>query len=185
MVPKDPIGKVLHKVEFYPAIEDFVYISDRINSAGKAPPATTYFYYAFLTINVIVFPVFLWFSDRFILGTAVFLVNLIALIFVIPRVNTDSYRKYFEEMFGKRCEKLALVELSTEGLRYSSDGAWAFWPWYRIHSIEERDESIYFFEKGNGFAIRKSGFAYSGDERAFITFAKENIDSARVLALSS
>ena len=174
-----------HKVEFYPSLEDFVYISQCISDTAKVAPATTYSYYVFLAINTIGFPVFLWFSDRFLVGTLVFLTNLLAIMFLIPRVNTDAYRKYFKTMFGDRGEKMALVELSTEGLRYSSHGATSFWAWHRLNLIEETDESIYFFEIGNGFSVRKSGFAYKEEERAFVTFAQECINSAKGLELSS
>jgi hypothetical protein len=126
-----------------------------------------------------VFPVFLWFNDYFLAGTAIFLANLGTLIYIMPRVNSDGYRKYFEHLFGKRGKSIAKVELTRAGIRYSSSGGESFCPWDWITETEETADSVFFFHEGNGLAVKKSGFAYHEDEIAFCTFARNRIAENR------
>ena len=100
-------------------------------------------------------------------------------MFIIPRVNSDGYRKYYEHLYGNRENQIATVELSSAGIRYWSDGAESFWPWRRINSVEETDESIFFYFDGNGFAVRKSGFAYPDESVTFVNFAQGHLSEAR------
>jgi hypothetical protein len=101
--------------------------------------------------------VFLWFNEYLLAGLIVFLLNMVALMFMIPRVNSDGFRRLYEHLFGNRENEVATAELSSQGIRYHSDGFESFWSWRRINSIEETDQSIYFFVDGNGFAVRKMG----------------------------
>lgn len=167
------------KVEFYPSVDDHVHIANRLSSSVPTSTLTVYSYYAFLFLNTIVFPVFLWFNEYLLAGLIVFLLNILTLMFIVPRANSDSYRKYYEHLYGNRENEIATVELSSAGINYYSDGAETFWPWQRINSIEETDQSIYFFHEGNGFAVSKSGFAYPHDSTEFIDFARNSLTEVR------
>jgi len=167
-----------HVVEFYPSFEDYAYIATRIGDSVPANTLAGYAYYVFLILNVIVFPAFLWIAGYFITGTIVFVVNVLAVMIIIPRVNSDGYRKYYKQLFGNRENEIARVTLNPLGATYESDEGSSFWPWKRIYFIEETEESIYFFFDGNGFAVRKNGFAYEDDAKSFIDHARHHIDSA-------
>lgn len=169
-----PLNKTL-EVEFYPSIEDFIYIATSVTNAMPAKGWSVNLYYLFLLVNAIGFPAYLWINNLFIPGTIVFLLNIIAVYFLTVRINADSYRNYYEH-FHKNCvNEVARVQISAAGLRYASDGAESFWPWKRINRIEEGKDSIYFYCEGNGFAVRRNGFAYKDDEREFIDFANRMI----------
>jgi hypothetical protein len=53
-------GKTNAYVEFYPSLEDYVYIAHRLSSSVPTGTLSLYSFYAFLFLNTIVFPVFLW-----------------------------------------------------------------------------------------------------------------------------
>lgn len=170
---------VRHSVEFYPTVDDQVYVSLRIDDAVKPKAITTYAYQAFLFINAIAFPAFLLFSDYRLAAAVVFVFNVAAVIMIIPRANTDYHRDYYQQLFGGREKFPARVELTLEGVNYTSEGGTSFWPWRTIRAIEETKEAIYFFIDGNGFGVQKSGFAYRDDERAFFEFAQEQVRAHR------
>ncbi len=162
-----------YTVEFYPSVDDQVYVSLRINDAVRPKVGTTYAYQAFLFINAIAFPAFLLFSEYVIAAAVVFSFNVAALLIMLPRVNADHFRVYYEQLFGDRGKFSARVDLTPLGVNYSSDDGTSVWPWQKIRGIEETAEAIYFFIDGNGFGVQKSGFAYREDERAFFKFAQE------------
>ena len=159
-------------VEFYPSVDDYVHIASKIS--GSVPPKTltTYAYYLFLAINVVVFPAFLFANELVLAGTLVLILNFAAVAFLIPRVNPDSFREYYKEIFGDRERHVARVELSGEGVNYFADDGESFWPWKRITEIEETPDAIYFFFQGNGFAARKSGFVYLEEQKSFLDAAR-------------
>jgi len=159
-------------VEFYPSLEDHVHIALRISSSARPKPLTRHAYNFFLTLNAIVFPSFLFFNDYMLLGLVVFGLNLVALLFIVPRVNPDTFRSYYSQLYGHRENKIARVDLTDNGIRYTADGGEGFWPWHRINDIEETDDAIYFYFDGNGFAVRKAGFAYLEEKDAFVEFAR-------------
>lgn len=169
----------VHSVEFYPSVEDYLYIATRIGGSVPAGTVAGYSYYIFLFLNTIAFPAFLWINDHFAAGLAVLAVNIASIIFVIPRVRSDGYRKYYQHLFGDRGSRIAKVLLNGDGVMYESEDGYAFWPWHRIESVEETEESIYFFFEGNGFAVRKSGFAYMEDANRFMEYSRQNVKLAR------
>lgn len=166
---------VRHSVEFYPTVDDQVYVSLQINNAVKPKAATNYAFQAFLFINAIAFPAYLLFSGYVVATAIVFAINFVAFTFILPRANTDHHRDYYQQLFGDREKYPARVELTTEGVNYSAEGGTSFWPWRKIRGIEETNEAIYFFIDGNGFGVQKSGFAYREEERAFFEFAQEQM----------
>jgi len=170
-----PTTDVRHTVEFYPTVDDQVYVSLRINDAVKPKAITTYAFQAFLFVNAVAFPAFLLFSGYVVAAAIIFAINFVAFTFILPRANTDHHRDYYQQLFGEREKFPARVELTTEGVNYSAEGGTSFWPWRKIRGIEETAEAIYFFIDGNGFGVQKSGFAYRDDERAFFEFAQEQV----------
>jgi len=179
-----PFSKSL-SVEFYPAVDDYVYVASRINSSAEGSTASTYGSYFFVIINVISFPAYLWISNHFFAGTAVFLINVALIIFFIPTVNKSRYKEYYEQLIGKREKHIAKVELSNEGLRYTHDQAETFYLWGKFKTIEESTESIFFFYEGYGFGVRKSGFAYIEQQVGFLEFAKRSLAVAQANGIVS
>ena len=164
-------------VEFYPSLDDFVHISLRIGEKANHSALSTRAYQFFLVTNAIGFPAFLMFREHFIVGLLVFALNLVLLIFIIPRVNSDSATKYYRNLIGDRENRIARVDLSDGGIRYSSDEGYSFWPWTKISSIEETETSIYFYFDGNGVGIQKSGFPYMDEQVSFIDFARSQVST--------
>lgn len=171
------------EVEFYPSVEDYVHIASRVTASAGSPPTIQYLYQGFLFINAVGFPAFLWFSDYYLTGIFVMVLNIAALSWLIPWFTRDGYRDYYERVIGPREKEIARVTLNAEGIRYASDNGESFLPWQRITAIEETDDAIFFFFAGNGFAVRKSGFAYRGEQEKFTRFARANLDSAHNLQL--
>ena len=173
------------EVAFYPSLDDYVHIAAKIAGSVPTNTLTGYAYYLFLFLNTVLFPVFLWISDYLLAGLIVFVLNLGALMLIIPRVNSAGFRKYYEHVFGDREKHVATVTLTDAGLVYVADGAESFLPWKRIETIEETEESIYFYFDGNGFAVRKSGFPYEEDADKFVTFAKHRLLESRTHQLEA
>ena len=167
-----------YTVTFYPSVDDHVHIAERVGKAVKVSPWSKIVYQAFLFLNGILFPVFLWFHDYWLLGFLVFAIEVVALLFITGRVNRDSYKDYYSQLYGNREKEIATVDVTEHGITYSSDGGSSFWPWYRFILIEETDDSVYFFYHGNGFAVRKSGFSYKEDAADFLAFARRSLEIA-------
>ena len=167
------------EVEFFLSVDDFVHIALKVNSSVQPNTLTTYAYYFFLISNVILFPVFLWLGDYFVLGAIVFALNVAAVTYLIPKLNADGYREYYRQLIGDREDHPATVELSVEGINYVADEGQCFWPWKRITEIEETPESIYFYFEGNGIAVRKTGFAYFEQQEVFTRFARHQLENHR------
>ena len=166
-------------VEFYPSVDDYVHIAERVSSSIKTPTLIQYAYQFFLFVNAAAFPAFLWFSEYYIAGILILAINIAALSWLIPWFARDGYRAYFEQVIGPREREIARAELNSEGIRYTSDDGESFLPWRRITAIEETDDAIFFFFAGNGFAVRKSGFAYRGEQEAFTRLARSNVAAAQ------
>jgi hypothetical protein len=169
-------------VEFYPSIEDNVHVAARVGASVTPKTIATYAYQLFLLVNAIIFPAFLIFSNLVLLGAVVFLLNLVVLAFIVRRASTDSIREYYRRIYGNRENRVARVELTQEGIKYSADGGWSFWPWRRITAIEETRDSIFFYFDGNGFGVRTSGFAYDEEMKTFLQTARTLRTSAKELA---
>lgn len=169
----------VYSVEFYPSAEDYAYIATRIGGSVPRSTVASYAYYIFLFLNTIVFPAFLWINDYFLAGLAVLVINIAVVVIITPRLNSDSYLKYYRHLVGSRESKIAKVSLNGDGAFYESEDGYSFWPWRRIEFVEETEESIYFFFEGNGFAVRKSGFPYPEQAKTFIEYSRQNVQRAR------
>lgn len=161
-------------VDFYPSVDDQVYVALKIGATAKNGTFITFCYQLFLILNCIAFPAFLLYSDLALWGGLVFLINVFVVIFTLPRSNANAFRKYYESLYADRENNVATVTLSAAGINYQSDGAQTFWPWKRIRNVEETADAIYFFFDGNGFGVRKNGFAYIEDQNDFVQFARTN-----------
>jgi len=170
-------------VEFHPSVDDYVHIANRVTASIKTPLGIQYAYQFFLFINAIVFPVVLWLNDYYIAGILILAANIAALSWLIPWFTRGGHRAYFEQVIGPRENEIARVELNSSGIRYSSDDGESFFPWRRITAIEETDDAIFFFFSGNGFAVRKSGFAYRDEQDAFSRFARSHLAAGQTLQL--
>lgn len=164
-----------HKVEFYPSIDDLVYISLRVSETVPNKPLSLWAYWAFLFINGIAFPVFLLANEYPAAAIAVFTLNLAAVIFLIPRANTDHFKSFFNSVIPDHEKDLVTIELSVDGVRYSTQSFTSFIKWDRIKKIEETPESIFIFFEGNAWAVRKSGFAYKEQEMEFMRFGRSQL----------
>lgn len=177
----DPLARSSesYTVEFYPAIDDLVYISEKLSTATPSPHLTTWLYQAFLIVNGIVFPVFLMLNGSPWWGLAVFLLNLLAILFLVPRVSGDTTRKYYVSLMPTYENELAKVTLDHKGVTIKVRRSASFIEWAEFVSIEETEETIFLFTKANGFAIRKSGFAYKEQEREIFTFANAQLSAGK------
>ena len=173
----------VHVVEFYPSLDDYIYVSTKLTASIPSTPLTTYSYYAFLLLNTIIFPAFLWLNGYFLGGLFVFVVNMVAVAALMPRVNSDAMRKYYATLFGKREDRIARVELSNDGVIYSANHCYSFWAWECIESVEETEDSILLFSEGNGLGIRKNGFAYQDEQKQFSEFARSQVKGSAVSQL--
>jgi len=165
-----------YSVEFYPSTDDYVHIALKTTQSVPTPTAIKFAYQTFLVINAVGFPAFLWFNDFFLIGFLLLGINVATLAWVIPWFTAGSLRRYYEHTVGPRENKIARVELTPAGISYWADDAEVFWPWRRITSIEETDDSIFFYFPGNGLAVRKSGFAYHDQQVAFVRAAQDYLD---------
>jgi len=122
----------LLRVEFYPTVDDYVYVAAKINDRVPSTPFSIYAFHIFALINLVLFPAFLWYSDQFLLGTFVFMLNVSFVILYLPRVNKSAYKEYYEQLLGNIETKIAIVELLPEGLQYLHDGVETFYPWKKF-----------------------------------------------------
>ena len=159
-------------LEFYQSVDDYVHIASKVGATFPVPTVSLYAYYLFLIINSIVFPAFLLFNEFVLASFVVLVLNIGAVVFIIPRVNVDGFRKYYRHIIGERENRIARVELTGDGVSYFDDESKSFWPWTSITEIEETPDAIFFFYEGNGLAVRKSGFAYLGEQRSFLDSAR-------------
>jgi hypothetical protein len=176
---KAEIASDSYSVEFYPSTDDYVHIALRTSQSVPTPTPIRFAYQTFLIINAVWFPAFLWFNDFFLAGILLLGINVAALAWVIPWFAAGSLRRYYEHTVGPRENTIARVELTALGITYWADEAEVFWPWRRITSIEETDETIFFYFHGNGLAVRKSGFAYHEQEVDFIKAANMYLEASR------
>lgn len=171
-------------VEFYPSVDDYVHIASKVGGSVPNKTVVVYAYYLFLFLNTILFPAFLLFNDFLFAALIVFLINVGTLVFILPRVNSAGFRRYYEHLIGNRENEIAKVTLTQSGLHYVADDGESFWPWRRFSTIEETEASIFFYYDGNGVAVRKSGFAYKDDANSFVAFANRRLQEIHTDQLS-
>ena len=166
-------------VEFYPSLDDYAYVATSIHNRALSPPIYKYATYAFLLVNLIAFPAYLFFTLHLFAGVFIFVLNFVIVNIFLPQLLRSSVRDFYERHIPERENKIAVVELSESGVRYWQDDIETYYAWKRFTNIEETADSIFFFYSGNGFGVRKSGFAYRQLERDFYTFAYSKIVPSR------
>jgi len=165
-------------VEFYPAIEDYVDFAE-INSNRFPPPSLARFsMQTFLLLNVIGLPAILFLFDFGPLALAVFVLNVALSSFIIPNMLKVDLRRFYNAVSPELENTLLRVELRPDGLVSASGEARSFFSWKSVSAIDETKNAIIFtLNGGQGIAVRKTGFAYEGDIRAFFTYANERLNS--------
>src|SRR5687767_11717928 len=88
------------RVEFYPSVDDYIYVAQHLAQVASTNTITAYAFYVFLFLNSIVFPVYLWLNGYFLTGFLVFIINLAAFALMVPRANSAGYRKFYEQLFA-------------------------------------------------------------------------------------
>ena len=160
-------------VEFYPSIDDLVYVALQIGKSYRSRTSSTVALQFLLALNAIGFPAFLIFSEQVLAGALIFFVNVVIFVFAGPRANSDNLREYYQHIYPDREKVIATVRLSEEGITYTADEGSSFWPWKRLKGIEDTTDALFFYFDGHGFGVRKSGFAYKDEESRFIAFANQ------------
>ena len=102
-----PIDSV--EVEFYPSVDDYVHIAQRVSSSIGTPHAVKYAYQIFLILNTIGFPAFLWLNEYYLPGLLIAAINVAALSWLIPWFAREGYRDYFKQVVGPREAEVARV----------------------------------------------------------------------------
>ena len=162
-------------VEFYPAIDDLVYITRTNQKVYKLTSYAKSALLGFLLLNVAGMPAVLFYFDRLAAAFIVCLLNIVFSIFVLPKIMTTDYRRFFKTMHVDFENEIARVELNEEGVICRARGNMSFHAWRNVKRIEESAEAIYFFLAGTGFAVRKNGFAYDQQKDEFLTFARNHL----------
>jgi hypothetical protein len=171
----DAVSGQSFSVEFYPAIEDFVKLSAQINKSYKLPSMAKYALQTLVAINLIGWPATLWLFGSFVPGLIVFAFNLLLTGIFLPATIRMDYRRYYRTLYPNIENEVVSVEINDEGIWNRHLENAAFYPWKNIRRIEEHNDSIYFFLRSTGFAVRKSGFAYEEQMRSFVQYAKAQL----------
>ena len=170
-------------VEFYPSLDDYVYITQRAARAYSQPRLGRIALQVFFMLNAIGLPAVLFYSDHLVAGLAVFVLNIALSVLFIPMAFKTDYRRYYRNMYPTFENEIVRVELHPDGISCHHLDDFSFHSWTNVKSIDENKESLYFFLKGGrGLAVRKSGFAYDAEKSAFITFAKSHIQPGTQLS---
>ena len=161
------------RVEYYPSIDDCVYVAEGISAVAAGSPAfLVYVYYGFLGLNIFGIPMLLWFADRFLIGLLVFAFNLAAVLFLLPNVNKSHYKAFYRRLHNECAKHSAIVDLNDRGVLYSTRGNEFFFPWTNIIEVEETETSIHLHYEHNAISVQKTDFAYMELERDFLSFAR-------------
>ena len=163
------------KVSFYPVTDDYAYIAEQVNKAYKFPTRAQYSLQAFLALNAVGLPVVLWYFDQFVVGIAVFILNMLFSILFLPAILRSDYRHYFRSLFGDIENEVVEVELTDDGVWCRHSDANSFHAWTKVLRLEESKSSIYLFLDHSGIAVAKSGFGYDDDKNRFLSFAKQHV----------
>lgn len=163
------------KVSFYPNTDDLAHISERINRSYRLPSKANQALQAFVVFNLVGMPAVLWFFDAFFVGIAIFLVNVVVALALLPALRRVDYRQYFRAMFSNIEDDLVEVELTDEGVWCRRADDHSFHSWKSIKLLEETKDAIYFFFEHNGIAVAKTGFAYDEEKDLFLGKAKQHV----------
>jgi hypothetical protein len=165
-----------HIVEFYPAIEDYVYLAEINAKRYPLPSIGKLFLQAFIFLNAFGLPVVLFYFDYVLTALIVFGLNVSLSVVFIPALFRTDYRRYYRIVSPDLENEVIRVELHPDGLLSQRGADNSFHTWKSVKSVEETKDAIFFvLTGGHGLAVRKTGFAYDADKRAFVTFAKRQM----------
>jgi YcxB-like protein len=170
---------VVHSVEFYPSIDDYVYIARQVNRSNAFSSWTKFTLQAFFVVNAIGLPAVLLYFGYLFPSIAIFTLNIFFASFFLPAITKFDYRRFFRSIYGNLENELVRVELTNEGVfcRHLSDVS--FHSWRSITAIEETEESIFFHLRGTAIIARKSGFPYEDQKKQFLEFGRNHQRGAR------
>lgn len=163
-------------VEFYPSVEDYVWLAEVNANRYPMPAAGRYALMAFVLLNAFGLPVVLFYLGYLLPALIVFGLNLALSIYVIPALFRVDHRRYFFQMTPDLEECLIRVELYENGVstRFEEDSS--FHSWKSITSVEVSQDAIFFMLRGGqAIIVRKSGFPYEQDLNRFVAFAHERV----------
>lgn len=170
------------RVEFYQSVDDFVKIAEKMANEFPLPSFGKLALQGFVVLNQIGTPAILFAFDLWLPAVIVFVLNTLLLVGVLPAINKADYRRYYLHHFKDLERHIATVEIHPRGLWYQAGSASSFISWDNFTSVEEEEETIYFYMLGgNGIPVRKNGFAYEVDKNEFVALALERVGSRREL----
>jgi hypothetical protein len=167
------------KVTFYPVKDDYIHISRAITSSVVHTWYAKYFYRLFLLINVVCFPLLLFLVGAHVVGLAVFAVNTLAFIILVPINQKKYYANYYDKIYEDIEEYPVEIELTAAGMIARGDGSESLTAWKSFTAIQQSPSTIYFFTKSGGLPVRRSGFGSDRECAVFVEHARNYIRAAR------
>lgn len=165
-------GETLVSITFIPSVDDLLEITRAVGSASGHPRYAIYASYAFLFLNAICFPAYLAFSDYWTIALIVFSVNLLLISFLIPGAEKLAARSDYKTLISENVLKMpCTIELRTDGILSIYNGNIYLTAWENIAAVQDNPDSVYFFAKSHGVAVRKSGFKSSDEQKKFMNIA--------------
>lgn len=160
------------KVRFVPSVDDYVFIAHKINKASQGSLLERYAYLFFLSLNIVVFPAYLIFTNHMVLGLALFVFNMAFYQILLAGMGTRLYRRHFNREMEKTADRFVEIELGPDGISRMHDENRSTIAWKNILGVEERPESIYFHYRHGAVAVRKAAFETGPDKDAFLETAR-------------
>lgn len=165
---------------FKPEKDDFIHISRVVSSAASYSRRAELVFHSFLVINAIFVPALLIYLDYWKIGLAIFIINILVVIYLVPmdqrKAETDYFREFYDDISGDERHEM---ELSEKGINYRCPGHGVFVAWDFITEIRESPDTLFFFTKHGGYPLRKSAFGSSDVEKGFVEYAWKKIRLAK------
>lgn len=173
-------------VEYYPLIEDLVTISETQAKAFPLPSLVKWGLQGFVLLNMVAVPALLIYANSLPAAVALFLVNMVIAVFVLPNLIKTDYRRFYKFHFENFEQEVVRIELHFNGVVCSHLFDSSFYSWQNFTHVVETNESIYLYmTAGRGMAVRKSGFANDHELQEFLAFSSNRIPAKRLMDFSS
>lgn len=164
------------KVSFEPNINDYIYIAiktNKRNPAGNDFWSSTFILW--IVANVMGFPITLFLLDYRVAGIILFVINVGVALLLKQFYEKSAYKNHYKS-FLENHNHPTEIEISPNGIGCKCDEDTSTISWNNIVEAEETDESIYFFTKCNGIAVRKIAFSSKDEMQQFLNFAKSHVN---------
>lgn len=171
-IPDDKV-----EVEFRPAIEDYIHVSNSISESVPKPRLFKISYYFVYLLNAIVVPFILVFHFHSMMGFALFAFNVFFLVYANDRLINWYNRVYFARIYGGIDDHLMRVAVGNEGISCHYDGISSFIPWKWFRRIAETETTVFIFTMDSAIMVRKSGFVSEAHKNEFLGIIRERIGS--------